>query len=202
MRPSKDKTFLENALTLAKRGTCIRKQVGCVLVDELGQILSTGYNGVARGLPHCNQVAKFNIKDECATCSKATLSKEGKLLRTCGASACTGWQPNPKLVPPDAKRETGRWVSYHPHKCAGADYDSGKGLDICEAIHAEQNALLQCTDVQKIHTVYVTVSPCRHCMKLIMNTSAKRVVFLSEYSQSSKGLAEKAGIEWVLYDKD
>lgn len=199
MRPSKDRTFLEIASALAKRGTCIRKQVGCVLVDELGQILSTGYNGVARGLPHCNEKAKFDIKDECTTCSEATLSKKGLLLKTCGASACPGWYPNPKLVPEGAQREIGRWVSYYPHKCAGAEHDSGQGLDICEAIHAEQNALLQCADVQKIHTVYVTVSPCRHCMKLIMNTSTKRVVFLSEYSQSSKDLADKAGIEWILF---
>lgn len=171
MRPSKDKTFLEIAQTLAKRGTCIRKQVGCVLVDELGQILSTGYNGVARGLPHCNENTSV---------------------------------PNPDLIKPDGSvREPEHWERYeianYPNKCTGADYDSGQGLDICEAIHAEQNALLQCADVQKIHTVYVTVSPCRHCMKLFTNTSTKRVVFLSEYSQSSKDLAEKAGIEWVQF---
>lgn len=171
MRPSKDKTFLDIASVLAKRGTCIRKQVGCVLIDELGQILSTGYNGVARGLPHCNDETLI---------------------------------PNPNLIRPDGSwREPEHWELReritNPFKCAGADHDSGQGLEICEAIHAEQNALLQCADVQKIHTVYVTTSPCRHCMKLIMNTSAKRVVFLSEYSQSSKDLAEKAGIEWILF---
>ena len=172
MRPSKDKTLLDIASVLAKRGSCIRKQVGCVLVDELGQILSTGYNGVARGLPHCNDKGK--------------------------------WITNPILLKEDGTyRKAEHWerpeVPTYPHKCAGADHDSGQGLEICEAIHAEQNALLQCADVQKIHTVYVTVSPCRHCMKLIMNTSAKRVVFLNEYSQSSKDLAEKAGIEWILF---
>lgn len=159
MRPSKDETFLDIALTLAKRGTCIRKQVGCVIVDELGQILSTGYNGVARGLPHCNDRLLLD------------LSHGGKKSM----------------------------IEDYPHKCAGANHDSGQGLEICEAIHAEQNALLQCADVQKIHTVYVTVSPCRHCMKLIMNTSAKRVVFLSTYSQDAKDLADKAGISWELF---
>jgi dCMP deaminase len=164
MRPSKDKTFLDLASTLAKRGTCIRKQVGCVLVDKLGQILSTGYNGVARGLPHCNEEEFL---------PEVRLEDLGYKIRS--------------------------YSSVYPHKCPGSDHDSGRGLDICEAIHAEQNALLQCADVQKIHTVYITVSPCRHCMKLIMNTSAKRVVFLSEYSQLSKDLAEKAGIEWILF---
>lgn len=158
MRPSKDRTFLDIAVSLSKRGTCVRKQVGCVITDIHGYITSTGYNGVARGLPHCNEEVKVWTG---------------------------GYAPRPGFD--------------YPNKCAGADHDSGQGLEICEAIHAEQNALLQCADVQKIHTVYVTVSPCRHCMKLIMNTSAKRVVFLSEYSQSSKDLADKAGIEWVLF---
>jgi hypothetical protein len=37
---------------------------------------------------------------------------------------------------------------------------SGTGLDVCEAIHAEQNALLQCKDVEQIDTAYVTAMPC------------------------------------------
>ena len=164
MRPNKDKIFLDIASKLSERGTCIRKQVGCVLVDELGQILSTGYNGVARGLPHCNEEVIVKV-------SVSYYDKD--LFAT---------------------------PSTYPNKCAGADHDSGQGLEICEAIHAEQNALLQCHDVQQIDTVYVTTSPCRHCMKLIMNTSAKRVVFLSEYSQSSKDLADKANIEWCYYE--
>jgi dCMP deaminase len=171
MRPSKDRTFLDIASSLAERGTCIRKQVGCVITDIHGYITSTGYNGVARGLPHCNE--KVFI-------------------------------PNPKLIQPNGSwRDPEHWerteVPIYPNKCAGAGHDSGQGLEICEAIHAEQNALLQCADVQKIHTVYVTVSPCRHCMKLIMNTSAKRVVFLSTYSQDAKDLADKAGISWELF---
>ena len=52
-RPSKHTYFLEIASTVAKRSTCARRQVGCVLVDQYDQILATGYNGVAKGLPHC-----------------------------------------------------------------------------------------------------------------------------------------------------
>jgi dCMP deaminase len=33
--------------------TCPKRRVGCVLLDAHGQVLSTGYNGVARGRPHC-----------------------------------------------------------------------------------------------------------------------------------------------------
>lgn len=65
--------------------------------------------------------------------------------------------------------------------CAGAGLPSGSGLDKCEAIHAEQNALEQCHDVWDIDTVYCTDSPCMHCLKMLKNSSARRIVFLRAY---------------------
>lgn len=67
--------------------------------------------------------------------------------------------------------------------CPGAQYPSGHGLDHCEAIHAEQNALLQCRDVSLIHTAYVTTMPCMTCVKLLMNTGCQRIVYGQEYPQ-------------------
>jgi len=52
-RLNKDEYFLEIAKTVAKRGTCVRRQVGCVLVDSNGHIVATGYNGVPKGFTHC-----------------------------------------------------------------------------------------------------------------------------------------------------
>ena len=65
--------------------------------------------------------------------------------------------------------------------CGGVDYPRGEGLDVCEAIHAEQNALLQCADVQSIGTAYVTHSPCMHCAKLFLNTGTKKLIFSELY---------------------
>lgn len=73
------------------------------------------------------------------------------------------------------------WAHCTDHPCPGATAAPGQGLDACEAIHAEQNALLQCKDVYSIHTVYCTDSPCMTCVKLLLNTSATRIVFLREY---------------------
>ena len=52
-RLNKDEYFLEIAKTVAKRGTCARRQVGCVLVNSSGHIVATGYNGVPKGFIHC-----------------------------------------------------------------------------------------------------------------------------------------------------
>ena len=48
-----DKYFLEIASTVAKRSTCMRRSVGCVLVDSQNHIVATGYNGVPSKFTHC-----------------------------------------------------------------------------------------------------------------------------------------------------
>lgn len=51
-RPSWEEYFLELAELVARRSTCLRRNVGAVLVKE-ERIISTGYNGAPRGLHHC-----------------------------------------------------------------------------------------------------------------------------------------------------
>lgn len=131
-RPSKERWALGIATVTATRSTCNRKAVGCVLTDEFGHILSTGYNGAAAGLPHC-----------------------------------------------DHSGERG-------------------GREFCDAVHAEQNALLQCPDIYKIHTCYVTLSPCPVCCRLLLNTSCQRIIFIEEYSDlSAKDIWLRAERQWI-----
>lgn len=138
-RPSRDDYFMLMAYLVGSRGTCQRRKVGCVLVNERGHVLATGYNGVASGQKHCN---------------------EG-------------------------------------FPCEGAFSASGTNLGGCEAIHAEQNALLQCGDAWKIHTCYTTASPCTTCLKLLLGTSCSKIVFGEEYPHSkSKDLWVRSGRIW------
>ena len=82
--------------------------------------------------------------------------------------------------------------------CPGASAPSGRGLHLCQAIHAEQNALIQCRDVRTIHTVYCTASPCVQCMRMLLGTGVKRIVFREHYPHTeSRDLAASSGIAWV-----
>jgi dCMP deaminase len=54
-RPSWDEYFMQIARVVATRSTCLRRHVGAVLVKDK-RILTTGYNGAPRGLPHCLEV--------------------------------------------------------------------------------------------------------------------------------------------------
>lgn len=68
------------------------------------------------------------------------------------------------------------------HPCPGVGYPSGQGLDKCEAIHAEQNAILQLRDPDLLHTAYVTAFPCHSCIKLFLGTSCQLIVFREPYA--------------------
>jgi dCMP deaminase len=54
-RASWDEYFMNIAREVATRSTCPRKAVGAVIVRDK-TILSTGYNGSVRGLPHCAEI--------------------------------------------------------------------------------------------------------------------------------------------------
>lgn len=54
-RPTWDEYFLRIARVIAGRSTCLRREVGSLIVKDK-RILTTGYNGAPRGLAHCFDV--------------------------------------------------------------------------------------------------------------------------------------------------
>lgn len=60
-RPDWDEYFMEVAEVVAKRSTCLRRQVGAIIVKDK-RILATGYNGAPTGMPHCREVGCLREK--------------------------------------------------------------------------------------------------------------------------------------------
>lgn len=61
---------------------------------------------------------------------------------------------------------------------------SGQRLDICRAVHAEENVLLQCAQYGpscRGATIYTTLQPCLGCAKSMVNAGIKKVVWLEDY---------------------
>jgi dCMP deaminase len=54
-RWTREQVLIETTKLEAKRGTCLRAQVGCVIAIE-GRVIATGYNGAPPGEPHCIDV--------------------------------------------------------------------------------------------------------------------------------------------------
>lgn len=89
----------------------------------------------------------------------------------------------------------------YPWACEGAERPSGEGLDKCQAIHAEQNALLQCRDVYEIFSCYTTTLPCITCAKLFLNTGCQRIVYGETYPHQAEveKLMEARGIALIQH---
>jgi len=82
---------------------------------------------------------------------------------------------------------------------------SGTRTEICRAIHAEQNVIIQAA----LHgislegcTIYCTHTPCVLCAKMMINARVKRVVIFTKYADDSfKELFREAGIQVDVLDK-
>ncbi len=143
MRPSWDEYFMQIVELIKTRSTCIRRQVGAVIVKDK-RILATGYNGAPVGCKHCSEVG----------CMREKLN-----------------------IP------------------------SGQRHELCRAIHAEQNAIVQAAysgiSVNGA-TLYVTNQPCVLCAKLAINAGIVRIVFNGEYpDELAMMLLSEAGVEVV-----
>jgi dCMP deaminase len=74
-RASWDEYFMDIAHVVATRSTCQRKYVGAVIVRDR-TILSTGYNGSIRGMPHCTDVGHMMEAGHCV----ATIHAEANAI--------------------------------------------------------------------------------------------------------------------------
>ena len=63
-RATWEEYFMNIAKQVASRSTCDRKHVGAVIARDK-TILSTGYNGSIRGMPHCDEVGHMMENDHC-----------------------------------------------------------------------------------------------------------------------------------------
>jgi dCMP deaminase len=80
--------------------------------------------------------------------------------------------------------------------CAGAC--APKGSDLCQAVHAEQNALLTCKDPEQIMYCYTTHAPCLRCAKMLLNTSCTGIFYAAEtYEVAAKELWVSTRRTWA-----
>lgn len=88
-------------------------------------------------------------------------------------------------------------------RCMRQDMDvpSGQRHEICRALHAEQNAVIQAAyhGVQIAGSdVYSTTQPCILCAKMLINAGIKKIYYYEEYPDYfALELLEEAGVELI-----
>lgn len=82
---------------------------------------------------------------------------------------------------------------------------SGQRHELCRALHAEQNAIIQAATLgQSIEdgTIYITHQPCAICAKMIINAGLKRIVVKEGYPDDlSVEILDEAGLKIVMLNK-
>jgi dCMP deaminase len=82
---------------------------------------------------------------------------------------------------------------------------SGERHELCRAIHAEQNAVVQAaySGVSvKGATIYVTCQPCSMCAKSLINAGIVKIIYKGSYpDEMSLELLNEANVELVHFDK-
>lgn len=143
-----DEYYMGFAFWAAKRSTCLRKQVGAILVKE-NKIISTGYNGVATKAKHCDDyfidLFEKEYKDKFENFD-AYLKSE---------------------------------VFYNEHGCFSKKNE----------LHAELNCLtFSSSNELKGSEIFVTLSPCSFCSKMLIAHRISRLVYFENYDRDTEGV--------------
>ena len=124
-------------------------------------------------------IAYMNMALDWAKLSYANRKKVGALLIKDGMIISDGFNGTP---------------SGFDNRCEGDDNKT-----LWYVLHAEANALMKVarsTQSAEGSTLYVTLSPCKECSKLIYQAGVERVVYCNEYKDTAGiRLLEKAGVK-------
>ena len=81
---------------------------------------------------------------------------------------------------------------------------SGERHELCRALHAEQNAIIQAANIgvsTEGATLYVTLQPCVICAKMSINAGIKKIVYKGAYPDPlSLDMLSEAGVELIVME--
>ena len=167
-----NKYFLSICNAVASKSPCLSRQIGAILVRDKS-VVSTGYNGPPRGVPHCG-IDRF---------------KSDKLL----ADLLTSSRDYGEIWGMKDIETT------CPRRLLG--YESGTHLELCPAQHAEANAITNAARLGVSclgTTLYMnSVIPCKNCFGALINAGVVEIVILDDkvYDDYTKFLINNSKIK-------
>ncbi len=143
------------------------------------QVLSTGYNGAPKGLAHC---------EELGGCMR-----RGDIHPPYIDIFLEQYKENEDVDKEKIMEE----IDFFPKK--GESVKSGRRHELCRAVHAEQNAIIQAAVSGasiKGSTLYCTTYPCVVCAKMLINAEVEEIVYDGDYTDSlSENMLNQSAIK-------
>jgi deoxycytidylate deaminase len=206
-KPTDDEVMMNLAFTMAMKSNCISRQVGAVIVGREGYVVGAGWNDVGEGKISCglreikdlalkwyrsrySAILKItkdeNDQDvidrlveqyiEDAGLDKDTLQK----FCFCFKDEISKIKLNDKIEKIFSVNE----LSLDCKESLQKTLDI-KRLEFCEALHAEENAIIQSSKIGgmgvKGGKIYTTAFPCELCSKKIQQVGISEVIYTEPY---------------------
>jgi deoxycytidylate deaminase len=172
--PTHDEIGLYAAYSEALKSACLSRQVGAAIMDDSGQVLSTGCNDVPKfkgGLYDANSAQDFR----CIHQKRCSNDKHKSILE----SEIENVLLQNNIPTKSAKDLASKIINNTKAKSI---------IEYSRAIHAEMDAitsLARTTSSSTLDkTLYCTTYPCHNCARHIVAAGIKRVVYIEPYEKS------------------
>jgi deoxycytidylate deaminase len=217
-QPTKEETLMHLAYSLSLRSTCISRQVGAVITDQVGYILGLGWNDVGSGQIGCGLKNKTEFLDLLTTLPKRiseTVNTETLEQYKDEDSVCFKDVVSVSEIKNRLQKELDKQIDklgQNKIKISQSEKNSlirntvetvkVKMQQYCRALHAEENAILQ-TAIRggmgiKEGIIYTTTFPCELCSKKIYQAGISQIIYTEPYPDSlSLDLVLSAGTHRV-----
>jgi dCMP deaminase len=119
------------------------------------------------------------------------------------------------IVDPKDHRVISIGYNGFPYGCSDKYFPWDKGADLsyedtkyAYVVHAELNAIISAKRDLSGMTIYVTYSPCNECMKAIIQSGIKEVIYMNRYNSgsgsdiASEKMAKAAGVKMHKYEAE
>lgn len=203
-KPSDHEMNMHLAYSVSLHSLCIQRQVGAVITDGDCQVLSVGFNDAPPQSRSC-----FELYSQCyrKMKRKETLAGICKKITYCpfcanNLSFKENLFDNPKILTDDV------FICSSCKKDLSNVLSTGKELDLCRSLHAEENAILSNPYLSdKLHSrtkgmiIFTTTFPCMLCAKKIAKSGIKTVVFVEPYPVvESQHIFSENGIDVQIFE--
>jgi len=161
--PTPQEAYMSIAYTASLMSQCIKRQVGAVIVDKRGFVVSIGYNENPKPLKPC--YIQF-----------------GDCFREIYAENTMGKFKNCPFCNAKLDGLTYPYVCPNCHRNIYKEIVRDRALSRCTALHAEEKAIINAhsADLNGC-TLYVTTFPCFNCAQKILDAGIKTVYYVESY---------------------
>ena len=167
-----DEYFYLTCKQISTKSPCLSRHIGAILVSD-HSIISTGYNGPARGIPHCGK--DRYTKDELLSSIISNDPDYGKIYGI-------------KDI-----------FNICPRHILG--YQSGEHMELCPAQHAEENCVSNAArnGTSTLNSILYLSGPipCKNCYSTLINAGIVEIVCedINYYDQYTKFISTNSNIK-------